>query len=274
MKVVLRSLAAAVAAVALVACGSEEASGQMAPDDVAVAGLAAADPASTEATERDPLKVSIANVAGAARPPVGVILQAQQPDIMVISEAYHAREHLAAVAERDGYQLRQYLPGEGAEAPGIALLIKNTVTIEERTLLKMTEPWWWNSNRREPRRYPAVALRVNGRVWRVIGVHFPPGGPSGGVGGNNRAAWIESKEAVQAYASSHPNPPVVAAGDFNATVEECQNHFPGFLVADGGKVDHALIKRDRGARADQVIRHDPPEGMHGWFTFKLSAAKP
>jgi hypothetical protein len=238
-----------------------------------VAGLTAV-PASAQDSGRDHLKVSIANVAGAMRPPVGVILQAQQPDIMVISEAYHAREHLAAVAERDGYQLRQFGPAEGEEAPGIALLIRNTVSIEDRTLLKMTEPWWWNGNRREPRRYPAVVLRVDGRVWRVVGIHFPPGGPSGGADGRNRAAWLESKEAVQAYASNHPAPPVVAAGDVNATGEECQNHFPGFLVAEGGKVDHALIKRDRGARADQVIRHDPPEGMHGWFTFKLSAAKP
>jgi hypothetical protein len=119
-----------------------------------------------------------------------------------------------------------------------------------------------------------VVVQANGHVWHVIGVHFPPGGPSGGavVDYKNRAAWIESRKAVQAYAASHPNAAVVAAGDFNATVEECRDHFPGFRVAKGGKVDHALAKKDRGVRFDQVVRHDAPNGMHGWFTFKLSAS--
>lgn len=241
----------------------------------AVAGtLLAATAAPAAAEERDHLTVSIANVAGRPTPPVGEILDAQQPHIMVISEAYHAREHLVGVAERKGYQHRQYLPSHGAEAPGIALLIRNNVTIENRVLLEMTERWWWHSGVREPRRYPAVALRAGGRMWHVVGVHFPPGGPDGGVvvDGKNRPAWLESKEAVQAYAARHPNPPVVAAGDFNATAEECDNHFPGFVVAQGGKVDHALVKRDRGARVDAVRHHDAPEGMHGWFTFKLSAS--
>ncbi|GAA1579618.1 hypothetical protein GCM10009789_36720 [Kribbella sancticallisti] len=234
-------------------------------------GVAIAAPAA--AAERDRLKISIANVAGAAKPPVGVILDTQKPHIMVISEAYRARAHLSEVADRYGYRLRQYGPDQGAEAPGIALLIKNGVTIKDRSLLKMSEPWWWKSGKRDPRRYPVVVVGVNGKTWHVVGVHFPPGGPSGGVvvDYKNRAAWIESRKAVQAYAANHPNAPVVAAGDFNATADECRSHFPGFLVAQGAKVDHALAKKDRGARFDDVIRHDAPNGMHGWITFKLSA---
>ncbi|RZS44403.1 hypothetical protein EV193_101279 [Herbihabitans rhizosphaerae] len=239
-----------------------------------VAGIAVLTSTSA-AAERENLKVSIANVGSTRTPPVGPILETQKPHIMVISEAYHAREHLTAVAERQGYILRQYGREQGAEAPGIALLIRKDVTLNDRVLLKMSEPWWWPnpSKEREPRRYPAVDLTVSGERWLVVGVHFPPGGPDGGgmVDGKNRAAWLESKQAVQAYAANHPNPPVVAAGDFNALASECRHHFPGFAVSEGGKVDHAMTKEGRGARFESVSRHDAPVG-HGWFTFRLSAA--
>lgn len=240
-----------------------------------VAGTAVAIPAAS-AAERDQLKVSIANVGGKATPPVGQILRAQHPDILIVSEAKAARAHLTTVAKNQGYRLRQYGSDEGAEAPNIALLIKNDVKLENRVLLKMSEPWWWSRGKRAPRRYPAVVLRADDRVWHVIGVHFPPGGPGGGsvVGDRNMPAWRESKRAVQEYAARNPNPPVVVAGDINATADNCRKHFPGFTVTKAGKVDHALVKKERGARVDAVVHHSPPknQNMHGWATFKLSAA--
>ncbi|MQA04503.1 MAG: hypothetical protein GEV07_17880 [Streptosporangiales bacterium] len=138
----------------------------------------------------------------------------------------------------------------------------------------MSQPWWWPNagKRHEPRRYPAVDLRVSGQRWLVMGVHYPPGGPAGGMKVNhkNRRAWLESKRAVQAYAARHPNPPVLAAGDLNAYASECRHHFPGFEVAKGGKVDHAMAKKDRGVRLEWVNRDKAPVG-HGWATFKFSA---
>lgn len=219
-----------------------------------------------------PLKVSIANIGMAKKPRIGAILD-KRPHVVVISEAKRARTHLRTVGKRRGYRLRQYSKKHGEEAPNMALLIRKDVRIVDQRLLRMSEPWWYNGNKRKPRRYPVIKVRVNGKQWNVIGVHFPPGGPDGGgskTGGRNGPAWRESKRAIQRYAANHPKARVVAAGDFNGTHRECVRHFPGFRVKQGGKVDHAMAKKDRGVRFVWVKRHRPKVG-HGWFTFKLRA---
>lgn len=227
---------------------------------------------------RERLKVSIANVGGVAIPQVGAMLDERQPDVMVISEAYNAREHLAVVAENKGYVLRQFGPDSGAEAPGIALLVRGDVTIVDRVALTMSEPWYFRGsctaalNQRAPRVFPAVTLQVGSSVWRVIGVHFPPGGPAGGscnTGGQNGPAWQESKQAVQAYAANHPDARVIAAGDFNATANEMSSQFPGFSLKAGSKVDHAISREGRGVSFDWVNSNSAQSG-HGWNTFGLS----
>lgn len=235
---------------------------------------------SSTAEVRDHLKVSIANVGNVAQPPVGSILDAREPHILVVSEARSARAHLADVAERKGYVLRQYGTEEGEEGPNIALLVRKDVEIINRTAMKMNENWYFRPNcdvalnTRAPRVYPAVVLKVGGQRWNVVGVHFPPGGPDGGVlcatGARNGPAWKESKERIQAYANNHPEARVVAAGDFNAFDFEMVNHFPGFDVKDGGNVDHAISKKDRGVRFDWKERRDAPDSGHGWFSFGLS----
>lgn len=233
---------------------------------------------SSTAEVRDHLKVSIANVGNVAQPQVGSIIDAREPHVLVVSEARSARAHLGDVAERKGYVLRQYGTEEGEEGPNIALLVRKDVEIVNRTAMKMNENWYFRPNcdvalnTREPRVYPAIVLKVDGKRWNVVGVHFPPGGPDGGgcsTGQRNGPAWKESKERIQAYASNHPEARVVAAGDFNAFDVEMVNHFPGFDVKAGGNVDHAISKKDRGVRFDWKDRHEATSG-HGWFSFGLS----
>lgn len=252
----------------------------MAAPGASAAGTSAGSAGTLEAVEevRDHLKVSIANVGNVAQPQVGSIIDAREPHILVVSEARSARAHLGDVAERKGYVLRQYGTEEGEEGPNIALLVRKDVEILDRTPMKMNENWYFRPNcdvalnTRAPRVYPAIVLKVDGKRWNVVGVHFPPGGPDGGscaTGQRNGPAWKESKERIQAYANNHPEARVVAAGDFNAFDVEMVNHFPGFDVKDGGNVDHAISKKDRGVRFDWKDRHEALQG-HGWFTFGLS----
>lgn len=240
-----------------------------------VAGLTYSTSTSAAAAQRDGIRVSIANIEGEDKPRLGRLLSKRKPHVLVVSEAKRARKHLKGLADRKGYRLRQYTRKRGAEAPGIALLIRDGVKIKKRTLLRMDEPWYWStpSKRHAPRRYPAVDLRVSGQRWLVLGVHFPPGGPKGGhkVDFKNRPAWHESKRAVRRYAARHPNPPVLAVGDLNAYAPECRRHFPGFKVTRGGQVDHAMAKKGRGVRI-QWVNRDKPDTGHGWVTFKFTAA--
>jgi exonuclease III len=224
------------------------------------------------------LTIFNANLDGEKEPPVGNIIKDRDPVLCVFCEAYHCHDHLLKVANNNGYVLKQYGKSEGAEAPGIALLIRDDWQIDSRSPMKMKEPWWFNGNKRQPRVYVKLLLvdeDLPGDLnWKIVAVHFPPGGPDGGgsnTGGKNKKAWMESRDRTIEYGNSHPEGPYLIVGDINATHDETAQQFNERLdgktvVRDVGKVDH-LIGRKVDCTADRI---DPPVG-HGWGIFKVTA---
>lgn len=240
---------------------------------VAVIGVAAAEQQAAAAT-RHPLKVSTANIGSVKDPNLGPMLKNRKPQVMVVTEAYYAHAKLSSLAKKYGYRVKQYSRKQGAEGPDVALLIRNGVTIESVSLMKMSKTWkYTNKNHvthvRRPRRYPVAVIKYSGKTWTVIGVHFPTGGP----GGRNKAAWNESKKRIQSYAANHKSTPVVVAGDYNPVGASMSKQFPGFLI-QGDAPDLAMIKKGRGARFEGKPVRSPVRNnnSHGWLTYHLSAA--
>jgi endonuclease/exonuclease/phosphatase family metal-dependent hydrolase len=200
------------------------------------------------------------------------LLREWQPDVVVLTEAYWARPFLLALAAAFGYRLRQYGRHHGAEAPDIAVLVRRSSNIVSRVLVKMREVWWgpfrFPASKRRPRRYSQFELDSSGRRWDVEAIHFPPGGPEGGVltRGKNKTAWHESAAQVRGFLTHSEL--AVALGDFNANRGALREHVApeGAHVAMASSVDGVVTK---GARIT-MHRLDAPAGMHGWFVADLT----
>lgn len=223
------------------------------------------------------MRVAGGNIAGRRKVRrLRALLRHWRPDVVVLTEAYWARPFLIALATMFGYRLRQYSRRHGAEAPGIAVLIRNEVSIIVRALAKMRERWWGPFNfprsKRRPRRFQKFILRERGAVdflWHLEAVHFPPGGPTGGVltRGKNKDAWHEAADQVRDWLANAPEP-CVALGDFNGNRSALREHVApdGSRVVMASNVDGVIAK---GARIT-MHRLDAPAGMHGWFVADLT----
>jgi|SoiMethySBSTD1v2_1073268.scaffolds.fasta_scaffold25838_5 hypothetical protein len=224
------------------------------------------------------LKTFNANVEGKQEPPVGDPIKDTDPDVCVFTEAYHCREHLKKVAENRGYVLKMFGKDLGEEGPDIAVLVRDTIKIVKWEPMKMSEPWWWNGNKREPRVYPKflfedpdLAPNLN---WKYIAAHLPPGGPDGGKNGENKKAWRESQDRLVKYGNDHQDGPYLIAGDINALAEETKSQIAARLegaaqVGSFGKVDHLVARRIKDGSM-KMNRMDSPIG-HGWGTGKVAA---
>jgi hypothetical protein len=224
------------------------------------------------------LKTFNANVEGEKEPPIGTPIKDTAPDVCVFTEAYHCRDHLKKVAGNQGYVLKQFGKDLGEEGPDIAVLVRKGIEIVKWEPMKMSEPWWWNGNKRDPRVYPKFLFGdpdlVPNLNWKYIAVHLPPGGPDGGKNGENKKAWRESQDRLVKYGNEHQDGPYLIAGDINATAEETKSQIASRLegatqVGSFGKVDHLIARRVQ-EDSMKTNRMDSPIG-HGWGTGKVAA---
>lgn len=222
-----------------------------------------------KATARGTLRVLTANIASRARVPELVpVIRNQKPDIVVISEAYYAREFLRGI---DGYRNVQGSRKKfGSEGPDVAVLVRKGVKISRRRTLKMAEKWVGpKGGGHDGRVYPAFNARVDGFWWRVLALHFPWEGKRG-------PAQRESESAVAKWFKSKAKPqgrPAVASGDINQTVERIEDWCPAY-VAPGTKVDHAMYNNCEHVKTVRLAKTQP-EGMHGWvlYVFRTNQKK-
>ena len=196
-------------------------------------------------------------------------IKRHQPHAVILTEAYRWAEDVP------GYERVTWSPRKhGAEARDVVVLVRHDVPITRRRLKKMVRDWWGvfgaaRPPRREPRRYPVLDLDVDGIVWPLLGVHFPPGGPSGGrkIAGRNAGAWHESARKTKRWLARRVLG--VAIGDLNADRDDVRTYVapPGARVAMATSVDGLAAV---GATAT-IRKLRAPAGMHGWFVATLTA---
>jgi hypothetical protein len=191
--------------------------------------------------------------------PLRVAIREHSPDVVVITEAYHARPWLRGVAKLEGYRLHQYTRDEGPEAPGIAVLVRRPLRVARRWPMRMFKRWTGPHGREHaPRTYPVFTI-----AERLLAAHLPSGGPDG----DNAAAWAESWRRITAWMARHDQ--AIAVGDFNALQGELATRLPdGLQLVVGTKVDHAVTRGMRHV-STQRLKDLQPEGMHGWVVYKL-----
>lgn len=190
--------------------------------------------------------------------------------------ARQGRIHVIALAEIDhpaqlaGYRLYRAAAGAGAEARRLAVWVLNDVEVKRVRMVRMRRRWWgpFRGIPHDGRAYWVLVVRFPGmrRRTRVVLVHLPPGGPSGGrrTKGRNAPAWWESWRWLVRFARMHRR--VVIAGDLNATAAELtelltdvpkrhrgRRQLAGLHLHPGTKVEHALTK---GVRVHQLTRGD------------------
>ena len=179
-------------------------------------------------------------------------LREERPDVAILTEAYHARWWLLLVR---GYKLRQYSRLRGAEAPGIAVLVKRGRRIIRRWPMRMTEPWSGPHGRRHrPRIYPVLVLEG---LPAVLGLHAPwPYGTD---------AWDETWQRVTSWLADRDQ--AHAPGDWNAGQGQLTGRLPrGLQLVVGTKVDHDVTKGLRHT-STRRLRELQPVGMHGWIVY-------
>jgi exonuclease III len=213
-------------------------------------------------------RVLTANIAGRRRvPQLRQAIERHRPDVVVVTEAYHARAWLLAIALRLGYRLRQYSRARGAEAPGIAVLVKRQLRVVNRWPMRMGHRWTWRGRVRRPRVYPALVLADGSWIWRLLAVHLPPGGPAG----ENAEAWAESWRRAASWLSRHDQ--AAAPGDWNALARELAGKLlPGMQLVVGTKVDHMVTVGLEHRRTERLSRLQP-QGMHGWVLYTVAPGR-
>lgn len=181
------------------------------------------------------------------------LLTEHAPDVAVFSEAYYLRPLLASIK---GYRLHQ---GRFGEARGVAVLVRKDLDLTRSWALRMKVPWIGPKllHPHAPRTFQAVRYWDADRTpWRILGAHFPPGGPSGGIvtKGVNRAAWRESMRRARRFFANAGDDAAVVLGDINATAAELApiaKRADADVVA-GGKVDHALTRGVRHIKTERL----------------------
>ena len=208
-----------------------------------------------------------ANIAGAREcPHLLRKIKRYRPDVVILTEGYRWAQDVP------GYERVTWSPRKhGAEARDVVVLVRHGVGIARKRLKKMVRDWWgvFGAGRRQPRRYQDLDLDVDGTLWPVLGVHFPPGGPSGGrkIAGRNAGAWHESARKTRRWLSRRPR--AAAAGDINADGDDVREYVApaGARVAMATSVDG--VAATGATIALRKLR--APAGMHGWFVATLTA---
>jgi len=122
------------------------------------------------------------------------LLDLLEPDVVALGEAYR----LGAVLKRvPGYRRQRVPRGEGAELVTLVRRGPGTVTYSGR--LRMRERWIGPKHRlpHGPKAYPRLRIRLARRtVLRLLVVHLP----TGGEGGPNDAAVVETLDALEGWA--------------------------------------------------------------------------
>lgn len=121
------------------------------------------------------------------------LVDAHEPDVIVLNEAYRCGDVLA---ELKGYRLHQGRDiGEGAD---VAVLVARRHEVVNQGALEMQQRWEVVSHDkvRAGREYQFVRLQLNGDgpVLRVLGIHFPTDNPV------NASAASESRARVVRWA--------------------------------------------------------------------------
>jgi hypothetical protein len=213
------------------------------------------------------LTIQGGNIAGVDKSPA--LLDAiafHKPDVAVLTEAYHYDQDVP------GYQRVQYSKKHGAEARDVLILVRDGLKIKRRALVKLTKAWYgpFTLRKRAPRRYIVVVVIKDGVKYPVMGVHFPPGGPNGGVKtrGRNRSAWRQSARRVKRWLRIRSL--AVALGDFNGNGKDVRE----FVAPKGAIVDMASNVDGAAAKAGElnVISIPHPRKMHGWFRGRVFPA--
>jgi len=207
-----------------------------------------------------PVKVLAANIESRRRSPLlWVHIKRHKPDVVITEQSFRARRFLSKIR---GYQASHFEPRGGAEWNGIAVLVRNDITVHNVKALVMNKKWIGPKagKHHDPRVYPALVLRKCGVVFRVLGIHLPTH--------NQPAAQKESVEAVAAYFRAHDNSPVVAAGDWNRRDNELDGLAQSARaeLLSGGKVDHALVARVVFRRSKRLLK---PIYAHGWMLYRV-----
>ncbi|TQK73354.1 hypothetical protein [Nocardioides sp. SLBN-35] len=202
-------------------------------------------------------------------------MRKHKDDVLILTEAYNARQHLKRWAERFGYELRQGTRGKhGPEGPDVAVLVRHGVEILDYELVEMTKEWWgpfrYPHSRKKPRLVPVLRLRKAGVIYVVIGMHAPSGGPSGGVATRGRNAPAYEEYATFVHDLLTIGVRGAAVGDGNAKGDDLRQHMKpsGGRVAMASGVDGIVAKGLHIA----LRKLRSPFGMHGWFTAHLTPA--
>lgn len=184
-----------------------------------------------------------------------------QPDVAIALQAYRARDSLHRIGRDLGYAHHQL---EGAEAKGIAMLVREDLKVREWRELKMDLEWHGppskGGRRHDPRTYPIVVLEKDGRIWRKAAVHLPTH--------NNPAAQAESLKRIFAWLARGDRS---AEGDWNMEAHQLADAIrarglDAELVSARTKVDHQIVA-DLRSRAERL---DGPSGTHGWTKYVLT----
>ncbi len=187
-------------------------------------------------------------------------LEALEPDIVVLQEAWHTRRHgdfVAQLADRLGMdsafaRANGKLERIGFEE-GEAILSRFPILSAERIALAPRKPFF------ERRVALVCVLDLGGELLSVVGTHLD----------NRRIATANAQAATLAARVGDLDAPIVAgdlnAGDESAAVKAFLDL--GFYDLVEGGIDHVLFPRDaspwRVERADWTLRTDEVEALIG-----------
>ncbi|WP_408895921.1 hypothetical protein ACJ5H2_13480 [Nocardioides sp. R1-1] len=218
------------------------------------------------------IRVLYGNIAGRRRVPrLRNLVKNRRPELVVLTEAYHVRVFLRLLCTLYGYRLKHPGRRHGAEAPDIAVMVRRDGVIVGRWFRKMLRVWWgpfrYPKSKRRPRVYQILQVRFHGVLWPLYLLHWPPGGPSGGVltRGANAGAWAESMKDFTAWLAAVEAG--AGIGDANANRKQLNRLLPRWVrVRMSSGVDAVMSK----GLHTSVEHLNSPRGMHGWAIFTLT----
>lgn len=197
-----------------------------------------------------PFTVLVFNVEGRAEPPIGELIDENDPEFVCLQQANRARRMLERL---DGYRSKGYR--FSAEARGIRIVAKREIKILQKKALVMTIPWRgpkagkWHL----PRVYLALQVEYDGETFWILCVHLPTA--------NSRRAQAESLWRIARFMKRHGR--CVSAGDYNLDERRMEDWAEehGFKVSTLGAVDYSVTDS---FRPDVLFRREAPHPYHGW----------
>lgn len=144
---------------------------------------------------------------------VMLVDDSDRPDVIIVTEAWRLRGSIG------GYLRVGPDWSRDRNLCSTIVLVRADHEVTRRRLIRVDGPsWWWNGNRRPPRIFVDVTVRIRGVLFDVLGVHRTPGGPDAGIIAN-RASWAAEHREILAWRRrrrrANPDRPRVVAGDHN-----------------------------------------------------------